>query len=475
MTSIALLNALFNRRRLSGVKPRFSIVSTREDGLCMRLTTILDAMLIAKAMRVDFAYHWDETEQPALDQQTTESLAAVFDAKFRRYRLTGLPDPGLPTLDKPLPDATSVASMRARGEAAGQLLLHRPYDLASRFGGLGPIPPDGYAKAFDSIGFAAPTRKAITAARSVPIPENAAVIHLRGGDILHGTHSYHGMYLHKAPSIAEIDTTIQTLRREGKTVWLIGQERDVQAAMVARHPGTQAFGLTHPTPAAPSSVEAVLFDSVFMSRMPHIFGGNSGVTDLARRLGRPRFTQIGRSLSTDFDDLDLHDDVFGKVSTNAKAHVYSKVVIATPPDRCTHRHLELIEASRRFRPKNAFLQLIEACVIARVIGAAPGEQAARALLAAPPLEPGITPDMGFSFLMGGIEYFPLTVVAHLNPKVGPATALLFAVGKALKDPAHRPQALEALSQAEAVPAPAAILPALRDRLLFCLNGQVGNL
>ena len=40
------------------------------------------------------------------------------------------------------------------------------------------------------------------------MPARAVVIHLRGGDILHGTHAHHATYLHKAPSVLEIDALI---------------------------------------------------------------------------------------------------------------------------------------------------------------------------------------------------------------------------------------------------------------------------
>lgn len=96
-------------------------------------------MLIAKAMGADFAYHWDETEYPALDQQTTASVAAVFDADFRRHCLPGLPDLSLPTLNRPLQDASAVASARADGDASGRLLLRRPYDLDTIFFRPGPV------------------------------------------------------------------------------------------------------------------------------------------------------------------------------------------------------------------------------------------------------------------------------------------------------------------------------------------------
>lgn len=342
------------------------------------------------------------------------------------------------------------------------------------FSGLGPFPFDGNAKAFDSIGFADPVRKAIAAARSVPVPEHAAVIHLRGGDILHGTHLFHGTYLHKSPSICEIDGAIRTLRNDGRPVWLIGQEPDIQAAMIARHPGTYAFGLSHPTPLALTSVGAVLFDAVFMSRMTHIYGGSSGVTDLARRIGGAGFTNISRSLSTDLEDAFLQEEPFASVSAAARAHVFSKVVVAAPPEGWNLRHLEIIRTARRLRPANAFLQLVEVCVIARVVGAAEGERAARDLLTVPPLEPAIPPDMGFAFLMGGTEYFPLSIVAHLDPEAGPATALFHAAGKALTDRGHRPHALAALSEAEAILAPDVILPALRDRLRSCVSGKVAD-
>ncbi len=440
----------------------------------MRINTLLDAMLIAQAFNAGFAFHWDETEQPALDSQTTGSLAAVFDVAFRRrHHRPGPPDMRAPILDQPLRDSMTVATARAAGAASGQLLLDRPHDLATFFGALGPFPTDAYRDAFDTIGFARPVRAAITAARTVPIAEGAAAIHLRGGDILHGTHSFHGTYLHKAPSLAEIDTIIASLRDQGRSIWLIGQEPDVQAAMIARHPGVLAFGITHPLPVGLTPVGAVLFDAVFMARMTDIFGGNSGVTQLSRRIGRTVVTDIGSPPPcTSAEPLlrIVHDAGFQCVSAASLAHVCSKAVIATTPDRWTHTHLDLIRTARSFRPANAFLQLVEACVIARILGPEAGEEAGRRFFTAPPLEPGIAPDMGFSFLMGGDHYFPTGIVTALTPRAGPTTALLVALSKTTVGQMSQPEALSALAEAEAALAPTGINPALRARIMFFLGG-----
>jgi hypothetical protein len=206
--------------------------------------------------------------------------------------------------------------------------------------------------------------------------------------------------------------------------------------------------------------------------MSNIFGGNSGVTLLSRRLGGGAFTDIGRPTSFPLDGLvseTYTTAAFTGVSTAARAHLYSKIVVATPPDQWKPKHLDFIQTARNFRPTNAFLQLVEVCVISRVIGAAEGERAACTFLAEPSLELGIEPDMGFSFLMGGADYFPTGMVAGLSADAGPATALLVALGQAVSDHSHRRQALIALAKADAALAPAAIAPALLERLLFCLS------
>ena len=431
----------------------------------MRLNTILDAMLLAKATAGTFGFTWDEQETHALDQQTTSALAAVFTPAFiASHRVTTL-GPG-PVL-VPVPSAQALADQVKAAAPSGLIHLDQPRDL----GRFAPFLADrlaqsAYPDAFAALGFTPDIRQAIALAQGPPVGPTSVAIHLRGGDILHGTHAHHATYLHKAPSVLEIDSLITKLTAERQTIWLIGQEADLIVCMARRHPGVILSPQT-----ALSDVAQVIFDAVLMSRMQAIWGGSSGVTLLSRRLGGRPFHDLAR-LPPLTDPGTWRGDplaapAFADVSAAMKAHAYVKVITACDPASWTDLHLDLIRLARRWRPDSKFLGLVQVCVLAQRGQTDTAETQARALLAAP-LSPSILPEMGYAFLAGAIHFFPLRLTAPLagvNPKGHPALQVLAALRRALTTgPSGRDATETALTSALSALGPAAVDPEFRARI-----------
>ena len=424
----------------------------------MRLNTILDAALLAKAVAGSFAFTWDEQESHALDQQTTSALADVFAADFiAAHRLTAAPT--APVLAPVRSTEALAGQIRAAGPSA-TLLLDQPRDLPRFVPVLAArLDLNPYPDAFAALGFAAGVRRAIALAQNLPLTGNAVAIHLRGGDILHGTHAHHATYLHKAPSVLEIDGLITKLTGMGHKVWLIGQERDVQACMARRH-----AGVTLPPDVAQGDVAQVLFDAVLMSRMQAVWGGNSGVTLLSRRLGGQPFHDLARLPPISDPGAWRHDPLaapaFAEISPAMKAHTYVKVITATDPADWTDLHRDLIALARHWRPDSKFLGLVQICVLTRLGHAAQAESAAKALLATP-LPPVILPEMGYAFLTEAEHYFPQRLTAPLAeaPLHGhPALQVFAALRQRLSDP---DAAETALAPALAALGPASVDPGFR--------------
>ena len=98
------------------------VISTRDDGLCMRINTILDAALVARAYGGTYGFHWDEAETPAIDQQTTSSALAVFEAGFLAgHRLSDGLIVDAPDLYAPPRTAEDLAARLAAGRSAGEI------------------------------------------------------------------------------------------------------------------------------------------------------------------------------------------------------------------------------------------------------------------------------------------------------------------------------------------------------------------
>ena len=162
----------------------------------------------------------------------------------------------------------------------------------------------------------------------------------------------------------------------------------------------------------------VIFDAVLMSRMQAIWGGNSGVTMLSRRLGGIPFHDLARmpplSDPATWRGDPLAAPVFAEVSSAMKAHAYVKVItcgrscdLDRPAPGPDHPGPPL--AAGQQVPGH----LVQVCVLTRLGQLEAAETEARRLLATP-LSPALPPEMGYAFLTEGQHYFPLRLTAPLS-------------------------------------------------------------
>lgn len=452
-------------------------VSTRADGLCMRLSTILDAMLLARWFDGSFSFFWDATATPASDQQTTDAPDRLFTRAFldRHCLPAAVHDPAALDLSTRAPTLEALRQRLDQAREAGTIYVDQPRNflnfmpyLADRFR------PDDYANAFAALGFTPAVRRAIDLAQQVPLDPGSVAIHLRGGDILHGTHAHVATYLHKAPSIPEVEALFVALEAEGRPTWLVGQEPDVQACLTRLYPGVCAVDVTHPAPDL-DDVSRVMFDVTLMSRMDRIYGGNSGVTLLSRRLGGGLpFADLAKSPPTLAIETLLGDPLaharYAGISAASKAHGYVKPVAATDPADWTVRDLCLVRLARQHRPDSKFLALVEVAVLARLGQAEAAESQCRTLLTQP-LAQGLDPEMAFAFLLGSHHYFPVQITAPLIGATTPSCALFGSLNHWVTqlDEPGRMEASQALQTAEIALAPGGIDPTFRKMILRCIT------
>ena len=439
----------------------------------MRLNTILDTMLLAKVTSGTFGFLWSEDQSHALDQQTTSALTQVFTQGFiAQHRITNPGDLATAPVLTPVRSEAALAKVIEAAGPARLVGLDQPRDL-SRFAPYlaDRLDNDAYPVAFAALGFAPDIRRAIALAQGVQLGPNPVAIHLRGGDILHGTHAHHATYLHKAPSVLEIEALITGLTGAGRTVWLVGQEPDVITCMARLHPGVT----TPATRPALGDVAQVIFDTVLMSRMQEIHGGNSGVTLLSRRLGGRAFFDLAKlppvTPSVSWREDPLAAPAYAEVSVNMKAHSYVKVITASDPAAWTDLHLDLIGLARRWRPDSKFLGLAQVCVLAQLGQMRAAEAEARNLLASP-LPAPILPEMGYAFLLEQGHFFPIRLTAPLaacDPGRHPALQVFAALRQILADPSARGTGIVAIGAALSALGSDAVDPKFRAMIDRCLQ------
>jgi hypothetical protein len=417
--------------------PNFRFVATRLDGLCQRLTTLLNAVILADLTDRDFGFVWYAANLPEVDRQANSDLSLLFEDDFVARHLVDLHalPPGMPHYyNQAYSEAEFNRLMRA-AEDYGVFQVDRPGKIEQIFPHFADRIDGGTnARAFDKLGFTASARSAIEEARAYPLPEGAVGLHLRGGDIVHGTHSNHGGYLHKAVSIFEVEALAEQTKEAGKPLVIVGQEHDMIDMMVARYDHVSAVH-HHAVARGFDPVQGVLFDAVILSRMARIWAPLSAVSRLSMKLGDVPLTDMGKvSLLPDpgiLRDSPLDGPDYAGISAEYRAYSAIKTVWMQPPDRWGEAHLAALQFANSIRPGIQFIHLLLGAIRARMGRWDIAEDRIRSALTLPP--PFADTDVTASYLLSLDPPAPEDIIACFagaDPVAQPHVYFLFELCRA---------------------------------------------
>lgn len=145
-----------------------------------------------------------------------------------------------------------------------------------------------YADAFRAIAFSDRVNVAIEAAERIPLPAEATAIHLRTGDVVHGscrgTDTFTGLVL----SFPLACTVAERERAEGRDILVFGQDPAAIAEVCRRTGGRSAEDLLQQYEF--DEIQAWFFETRLMSRCARIVAGNSAFARFAARIGAKRVT-----------------------------------------------------------------------------------------------------------------------------------------------------------------------------------------
>lgn len=394
----------------------------------MRLLALLQARRVASAIGADYGFLWPETDFPEQDKHNVGDPALIFSAPYLDRHL--VPAAKVQSCVPILAHAkTPLDELVAEARGPGILLVERPLPVA--LPNEADLPSN--ADLFDAIDWTEPVRQAMAAARELPIDPASAAIHIRGGDILHGTCSNSGTYAHKAVSVFEIEALAGRLAKEGRPVWLIGQEPDLIAHVVATNSAARSLDQTRQALGL-SDVAAVFFDVIAMSRMAEVYSGRSGVAHLACQLGDARYVDTkGLDLAlhpADYAHDPLAAPVYKDVSGNLKSHSYYKLFYLTEPSDWTTTDLELARLMLRWRPNGQFAKLM-LCIMSAHFGHWDEAEALAVSVIGPEPHEG-WPDVVVDHVMSRYDRMPKQLIAELAPARAedhPACAFLAACAR----------------------------------------------
>jgi len=285
------------------------VLAGRTDGLGERLNALLNAIRLANLLGVDFRFSWprrpageaQQAIEPAEDFFSAEFIAAHLiehDTIGTRYRLPSGRAPDLEALRDQL--MAAEGGLLAPNRWLGRFLDHRAVSGVS----------GGFSTEFARIGFHPRIEAVRRAAGEVPLLGEAAGLHLRAGDILHGDLETWNRSTAKIVPAPVARALTERLRAEGRDVLIFGQDQDLIDEL-CRSTGALDASSMRP-PGVVTQAEVAMFDLALLSRCDPIISGNSGFARQA--------AIIADQHPSDFRELVTAQEIVSVTRTDIAAH-----------------------------------------------------------------------------------------------------------------------------------------------------------
>lgn len=283
------------------MKPRF--VSIRHDGLGTRLQCLHGAVLLARHFDTEFEFAWPLS--PHLDNSPHHAFEAaenIFSAKFienhQRNGWSHFFNAGLPKSDLRNKDYWGHTAQKVHVDRIRSGLPIQKPCLIVAFQDLEELlephfEPEEYTAAFHAIEFSERVNLALEAADKVSLPRQSTAVHLRTGDVVHGSIRGNDRFTKLAFAFPLACTAAQHEKEAGNEIVVFGQDPTAIAEMCERTGGQSAEDLLQKYDF--DDIQRWFFETRLMSRCTKIIAGHSAFARFAARIGAKRVTD-GHSL-----------------------------------------------------------------------------------------------------------------------------------------------------------------------------------
>ena len=236
-----------------------NIVASRTDGFGQRLKVILSAMQIAECYGMRMNFVWNEKSGEHGKYHACEPVLEIFSDRFVKEHF----------VKEKIDGPKFQLNQKYEKSAASFVVLDRFYNIGS----------PSFGKLFHSIDFSDKINNAIRKAQSVSLV-NASALHLRGGDILYGPLRKYSV-IHQG-KIIPLPVAKKMVASSLEKKWIVfAQDESIQEEFRCNN-NTLVSSSFHE--GLSSNAEKFIFDVILMSRCENIFGGSSGVCDVAAML-----------------------------------------------------------------------------------------------------------------------------------------------------------------------------------------------
>jgi hypothetical protein len=167
------------------------------------------------------------------------------------------------------------------------------------------------SKAFDKIEFNDDLETAKEHARSLDLPSNVSGLHMRGGDVLHGSWRMTGFYINKT---FELPTVVNLLQEKLNNPVIIFSNDNEACEYIKKRCSNLLFA-NDLKPRDYTSLQSAIFDITLMSRCKQIYAGHSGFSISAMYAGMSQIISFKNIYADDertrliFDYLSLDENL----------------------------------------------------------------------------------------------------------------------------------------------------------------------
>lgn len=263
------------------------VFAARKDGLGERLRAILNAIITAEILPVEFKFNWtDDYPYPNKELHAIPEKTVLFSEEFlKKYHL----------------DDSLIESIKSKNfsdiESTDELLdtpfvlIQQDYILHKHSITKDKFHRNHYESAFKKIEFSNRFKEIISIVDSIKVSESAVAVHVRGGDLIAGDFKNCPFYLDKALPFPLINELIKECVNNGENIIIFGQDKEILEHLRERYSGLLASdfynekGMRTPT-------EKAFFDILLMSKCRRILASKSGFSLSASLISGAQFVEI---------------------------------------------------------------------------------------------------------------------------------------------------------------------------------------
>ncbi|WP_292861930.1 hypothetical protein [Mesorhizobium sp.] len=257
-------------------------MATRTDGLGGRLLAMANAKTLADRLGYRFGFTWNSRKITDQESHTVDLVQNIFSAEFiaRHWLGEKIRSADFDILGNTAFAPSDLEAMASRGGRRGWICNEFNALDFFRDGGSSPLQRSETLRGF---GFASAVWRALDAAATCRLPGPMAALHLRSGDIVHGSNRRRLIFADKVIPSTLAKAIVSELSSKGLTTLLVGQDRAMLDYLQARTGAlrTDDFG------AGEFKDEALgaFFEMALMARCRQIHAGTSIYAVVASVMG----------------------------------------------------------------------------------------------------------------------------------------------------------------------------------------------